>query len=124
MVHPKSALYNYRCKLIRVIDGDSILADVDLGFFTWRKIHLRLSDLDAPEIKTKDLQEKKEGLKTAHWLELKIMDENPEGIFYIVSKGVDTFGRSLAEVHLENGEVVNTVMLREQLAKQWEGWKQ
>ena len=118
-VHPKEYLYRYRCNLIRVVDGDTVIADVDLGFKTWRKIVLRLADIDAPEVRTKDLSEKEAGLKSAHRLELMLLDENPDGIFYIDSEGVDSFGRSIATIYLENGKNINTVMLNENLAKEW-----
>lgn len=118
MIHPKSALYNYKCKLIRVIDGDTIHADVDLGFHTWRKVNLRLADIDAPEIRTKDEEEKDKGLKSAHLLELKLLEENPEGIFYIQSKGVDSFGRSIATIYTEN-EDINTYLLETGNAEKW-----
>lgn len=119
MVHPKSALYNYKCKLIRVIDGDTIHADVDLGFHTWRKVNLRLADIDAPEIKTLDPEEKAQGLKSAHHLELKLLEESPEGIFYIQSKGVDSFGRSIATIFTEKGDDINTYLLEGGHAEKW-----
>lgn len=117
--HPKQHLYKYRCKLIRVVDGDTVVADIDLGFYTWRKVVLRLADIDAPEIRTKDLSEKEEGLKSAHRLELMLLDENPDGVFYIVSEGVDSFGRSIATIYTQKGENINLEMLSENLAEKW-----
>lgn len=120
MTHPKSELYNYRCKLLRVVDGDTIECDVDLGFYTWRKVTLRLADIDAPEIRTKDLQEKAAGYKAAQLLELKLLDENADGIFYIKSKGVDSFGRSIATIYTESGDNINLYLLQSGNAKIWE----
>lgn len=119
MTHPKSELYNYKCKLLRVIDGDTVECDVDLGFYTWRKVVLRLADIDAPEIRTKNLQEKEEGLKAAYILELKLLEENPEGIFYIKSNGVDSFGRSIATIFTEAGDDINMYLLESGNAKEW-----
>ena len=119
MTHPKSELYNYRCKLLRVVDGDTIECDVDLGFYTWRKVTLRLADIDAPEIRTKDLQEKAEGYKAAQILELKLLDENPQGIFYIKSKGIDSFGRSIATIYTESGDDINMYLLETGNADKW-----
>lgn len=118
MEHPKSCLYNYRCELIRVIDGDTIECNVDLGFHTWRKVILRLADIDAAEIRTLDLAEKKEGLKAAHILELKLLDDNKDGIFYVKSKGVDSFGRSIATIYTSDINV-NTYLLETGNAKEW-----
>jgi len=55
-------MYEYNCKIVRVIDGDSIIIDIDLGFSHW--IHgesIRLYGVDAPESRTRDLEEKKYG---------------------------------------------------------------
>jgi len=47
---PDCGLYDYRARITRVIDGDTVVADVDLGFGTWRHgERLRLAGIDAPE---------------------------------------------------------------------------
>jgi micrococcal nuclease len=48
----------YRGKVVRVIDGDTIVVDVDLGFYIWTRIHLRLAGIDTPELRSKDPDEK------------------------------------------------------------------
>ena len=62
-------MYTYRAKLIRVIDGDTIDAIIDLGFDVWVKKRIRLNGIDAPETRTKNLTEKEHGLKTKAFLE-------------------------------------------------------
>lgn len=42
--------YTYRAELIRVIDGDTIVANLDLGFSVWVKQYLRLYGINAPEV--------------------------------------------------------------------------
>lgn len=50
---PDCGLYLYRADIVRVIDGDTVVADIDLGFRVWlRNEHLRLEGIDAPENKT------------------------------------------------------------------------
>lgn len=57
-------MYEYKCKLRRVIDGDTIDIDIDLGFKTvLSNERLRLAGIDAPESRTRDLREKELGLK-------------------------------------------------------------
>jgi len=47
---PNCGIYTYAAETVRVIDGDTVVADIDLGFNTWlRNEHLRLSDIEAPE---------------------------------------------------------------------------
>jgi micrococcal nuclease len=54
--------YIYRCEIVRVVDGDTIDVNVDLGWsISVRKQRIRLYGVDAPESRTKDLEEKKYG---------------------------------------------------------------
>ena len=53
-------MYHYKAQLVRVIDGDTIEADIDLGFKTWTRRKVRLAGIDTPEIRTRDLEEKKD----------------------------------------------------------------
>ncbi|MFW2541594.1 thermonuclease family protein [Primorskyibacter sp. 2E107] len=47
---PDCGLYTYRADIVRVIDGDTVVADIDLGFDVWkRNEHLRLYEIQAPE---------------------------------------------------------------------------
>tara|TARA_B100001996_G_C18526713_1_gene541368 strand:+ start:463 stop:864 length:402 start_codon:yes stop_codon:yes gene_type:complete len=52
-------MHEYKCKLIKVIDGDTIDVDIDLGFGVWlRKQRIRLYGIDTPESRTSDDIEK------------------------------------------------------------------
>ena len=56
-------MYEYKCKIDRVVDGDTVDVDIDLGFGIWlRKERVRLYGIDTPESRTRDLEEKKYGL--------------------------------------------------------------
>lgn len=45
-------MYTYRAAIIDVIDGDTVVADIDLGFGVWlRKQHIRLAKINSPELK-------------------------------------------------------------------------
>ena len=56
-------VYEYRCKIVRVVDGDTVDVDIDLGFGVWlHKERVRLHGIDTPESRTRDLEEKKYGL--------------------------------------------------------------
>ena len=52
-------MYEYKCKIDRVVDGDTVDVDIDLGFGIWlRKERVRLYGIDTPECRTRDLEEK------------------------------------------------------------------
>ena len=56
-------MYEYKCKMVKVIDGDTVDVDIDLGFGVWmRDQRIRLYGIDTPESRTSDDQEKVYGL--------------------------------------------------------------
>ena len=62
-------MYEYKCKIRKVVDGDTVDVDIDLGFGVWlRKQRVRLVGIDTPESRTKDLEEKKYGLAAKEFL--------------------------------------------------------
>ena len=62
-------MYEYEVKeVIKVVDGDTVDVLVDLGFETYQIHRVRLLGINAPETRTKDLEEKERGLITKDWL--------------------------------------------------------
>jgi len=57
-----SNLYNYKAKIVRVVDGDTVDAMIDLGFSIHCKQRIRLYGINAPESRTRDKVEKAAGL--------------------------------------------------------------
>ena len=56
-------MYEYSCTIRKVVDGDTVDVDIDLGFGIWmKKQRIRLFGMDTPESRTRDLEEKKYGL--------------------------------------------------------------
>jgi micrococcal nuclease len=43
-------MYDYKATIVRVIDGDTVLMDVDLGFYTYSRMSCRLAGLNAIEL--------------------------------------------------------------------------
>ena len=55
-------MYQYNVSVIKVVDGDTIDVDIDLGFgMTYKKQRVRILGIDTPESRTRDLVEKKFG---------------------------------------------------------------
>ena len=97
-------MFEYRCKLIKVIDGDTIDVDIDLGFGVWlRNQRVRLYGIDTPESRTRDLEEKKYGLAAKEFLvkwtgagELKIKTHKDErGKFGRILREIWTFNTNI-----------------------------
>ena len=56
-------MFEYNFKLVKVVDGDTVDIDIDLGFGVWLKDQrIRLMGIDTPESRTRDDEEKKFGL--------------------------------------------------------------
>ena len=56
-------MYEYKCKIVKVIDGDTVDVDIDLGFGVWlNDERVRIMGIDTPESRTSDAVEKKFGL--------------------------------------------------------------
>lgn len=56
-------MYEYRCKVVKIIDGDTVDVDIDLGFGVWLKDErVRIMGIDTPESRTRDKVEKQFGL--------------------------------------------------------------
>jgi len=52
-------MYEYRCKITKVVDGDTVKCDIDLGFGIWQHNEtVRLMGIDTPESRTSDKDEK------------------------------------------------------------------
>lgn len=69
-------MYEYRCKLRKVVDGDTVDVDIDLGFGMWMmNERIRLHGVDTPESRTRDLEEKKYGLAAKAYVEKFLDDE-------------------------------------------------
>jgi micrococcal nuclease len=63
-------MYEYRVEIKRIVDGDTVDVDIDLGFGIWMKNErIRLYGIDTPESRTRDLEEKKYGLAAKMFLE-------------------------------------------------------
>ena len=68
-------MYEYRCKVIRVIDGDTVDVDIDLGFdIMLRDERVRIMGIDTPESRTRDKVEKKFGLASKARLKELVVD--------------------------------------------------
>jgi micrococcal nuclease len=92
-------MYEYFCNVVRVIDGDTVVVNIDLGFDTWIfDQHVRLVDIDAPEVRTTDLVEKKAGYEAKEFVEKHLPIGTRQVLMsrkYNVAKG--SFGRIIGD---------------------------
>ena len=111
-------MYEYRCKVIKVIDGDTVDVDIDLGFHIIIKgERVRIMGIDTPESRTRDKVEKKFGLASkARLKELIGGKSGPILKTQINRKGEDMrgkFGRILGDFVTDNGRLVTDILVEE-----------
>jgi micrococcal nuclease len=121
-------MYEYKANVIRVVDGDTIDAMIDLGFNTWVKKRVRLSGLDAYESRTRDKKEKVKGLAAKARVKQVLEANNNE--ITLISLGVGKYGRCLGEVYIYknyiksekyHGKSLNKMLIKEGHAKVYNG---
>ncbi len=113
-------MYIYNAKCLRVVDGDTLDAQVDLGFDTHKVIRIRLVGINTPESRTRDLEEKARGLAAKQFV-VDILKKHKNN-FILQSQGVGKFGRCLGEIFL--GDVkLNDLLITEGHAVEYDGGK-
>jgi micrococcal nuclease len=107
-------MWTYRAKVVRVIDGDTVDVDIDLGFGIWQKNErVRIMGIDTPESRTRDKIEKKFGLAAKAKLK-SLLGKTTVLKTSINKKGVDMkgkFGRVLGDF-LVDGKKVTEIMCK------------
>ena len=112
-------MYEYSCRINRVIDGDSVDVCIDLGFDISFTSSVRLYGIDTPESRTRDPQEKKCGLLSKKFLEEAV--KNGKNIIIRTQKDEKgKFGRVLGSLIID-GTNINHKMIEENLAVAYYG---
>mgnify|MGYP002507759389 CR=1 FL=1 len=115
--------YIYRIKQItKVVDGDTIDADIDLGFDISLSKRIRLAAVDTPESRTADANEKKYGLESKEWLKHKV--ENAKNILIKTElpDSTEKYGRIIGHLFINDQETsLNNQMIDEGYALAYDG---
>ena len=105
-------MWTYRAKVVRVIDGDTVDVDIDLGFGIWQKNErVRIMGIDTPESRTRNKIEKKFGLAAKAKLK-SILGKTTVFKTTINKKGLDMkgkFGRVLGDFLQDDKSVAKTM---------------
>ena len=111
-------MYEYECKIVRVVDGDTIDVDIDLGFNHW--IHnerIRLFGVDCPECRSRDKEEKAAGIAAKKFVTRRLQ---LGGTYTVSTQGKGKFGRYLGVISDEAGSV-NDALIENHLAVMYYG---
>ena len=115
--------YIYRIKQItKVIDGDTIDADIDLGFDISLSKRIRLAAVDTPESRTADANEKKYGLESKEWLKHKVENAKNTLIKTELPDSTEKYGRIIGHLYINDQETsLNDQMIVEGYAWEYDG---
>jgi len=102
-------MMTYRAIVEKIVDGDTIKMNIDLGFRTWIKANCRLYGINTPELNSKDEEERNRAKKALEYLsEILIVGKT----YNIVSYELDKYGRPLVMILIHGLEdSVNNLML-------------
>ena len=117
-------MYEYKCKIVKVVDGDTVDVDLDLGFGVWlRDERVRIMGIDTPESRTSDKVEKVFGLAAKERL-ISLLGEDAILDTQVSKKGEDMkgkFGRILGNFRTLAGEHCADILIEEGHAVEYTG---
>ena len=113
-------MYEYGCQVTRVVDGDTIDVDLDLGFDIIYKCRVRLYGIDTPESRTRNKDEKVRGKLAAKFLQDAISNGKNVILQTQLKDSKGKFGRVLASVVVDEINI-NQQMVTNHLAVRYEG---
>ena len=110
-------MYEYNVSITKVVDGDTVDVDIDLGFgMSYKKQRVRLMGIDTPESRTRDLVEKLFGKASKKHLKELLS----EGNITLRSHDKGKFGRILGELFI-NDISINQKMIDDHHAVDYGG---
>ena len=115
--------YVYRIKSVgKIVDGDTIDADIDLGFDISLTKRIRLAGIDTPESRTTDKYEKQLGLEVKEWLKHRLEGAKDILIKTELPDSTEKYGRIIGHLYV-NGETtsINNQMIAEGYAWEYDG---
>lgn len=100
-------MYTYNAKVLKVIDGDTLQLNIDLGFRVNFKANCRLNGLNTSELNSRDENERLKAIEAKSFLETLL--KNVESVT-VYSRSLDKYGRPLVDIY-KNEEHINEIML-------------
>ena len=111
-------MFEYFCKVKKVVDGDTVDLTIDLGFSIFHKARVRLAGVDTPECRTRDLVQKARGLISKHYVEDQLNSAKEiKVVTELDRKG--KFGRVLGTLWAD-GDCINALLVANNYAVKYQ----
>ena len=116
-------MYEYKATLDRVVDGDTIDLNIDLGFDTWiHKMRVRVHHVDTPEKRTRDPLEKFFGYLASDYVLDKLINANKIIVKTTLDGPRDKYGRVLGVIWVDDDATsLNDQLIENHYAVKYEG---
>ena len=115
-------MYVYKCKVTRVVDGDTLDVVLDLGFAINYNDRVRLMGIDTPESRTRNLKEKALGLASKARLKELCTQHKGNLVLRTSKEGKGKFGRILGSLFPSGSDVsLNDMLVTEGHARPYYG---
>lgn len=114
-------MYEYKAKIVRWIDGDTVDLVVDLGFRVQFGQRARLAGLNTPELHARDERERADAIKATMLVNRLAFLGSTVTIRSQKPQADDKYGRWLVEIVIGDGTNLNQELLNKGLAKPWNG---
>jgi micrococcal nuclease len=109
-------------QLLKVVDGDTIDASIDLGFDISLSKRIRLAGIDTPESRTRDLEEKALGLESKEWLKKALEGAKDILIKTELPGSTEKYGRIIGHLFINGQETsLNNQMITSGYALAYDG---
>ena len=113
-------MYIYKTQLIRVVDGDTVILDIDLGFEVRSRRVIRMIGIDAPESRgSSDLEKQAAAIAKEKLIE---MLDGKQILLCSHKEKTDKYARYLGNLYVDS-ENINNMMVQKGLAKEYKDEK-
>lgn len=114
--------YWYKASVVKIVDGDTLDIDIDLGFDIWHALRIRLNGIDTPELRSSDIEEKDRANQAKDFVKNWLEKRNYKILIQTKRDKTEKYGRILAEVYCQSKmDNLNNDLIKEGLAKPYHG---
>lgn len=107
-------MYEYTATVLRVVDGDTVWLDIDLGMDTYTRKSIRIYGIDAPELSTEAGKEAKVAVQ-------KLLPVGSLVLLHTIKDHKEKYGRYLGEIFLDDDVDLGSLLIEKGLAKPYDG---
>ena len=103
-------IYVYRATIMKIVDGDTVDVQVDMGFDTFQNMCIRLFGINTPELRSKSIDERIKAQEAKKF----VQDKIPVGSKIYIETFKDKkgkYGRYLANIYEDRPGVAETEIL-------------